>query len=270
MTKKGGQVTLSIITVNKNNASGLEQSIRSALRQSFRDYEFIVIDGNSTDESVGVIQKYSDNIEYWISEGDNGVYSAMNKGILSAKGDYCYFLNSGDYLCNETVLESVFRGGSTADVIYGNLLVHSGGSVVTRAKGTPRPTFLDIYSNTIKHQASFIRRSLFEKYGLYDESLRIVADWAFFLNTVGLNSASVQYLDVDISCFSAGGRSYSDSDRCEAERRRVLNQYLSPLMQRDYFLLEKYRGVRWIDHSKLGWFLFRILARLFKTYYRDR
>ena len=85
---------LSIITVNRNNKDGLEKTIRSVIRQTSHDYEYIIIDGASTDGSPEIIRNYEENITYWISEPDTGIYNAMNKGIRKAQGDYCLFLNS--------------------------------------------------------------------------------------------------------------------------------------------------------------------------------
>ncbi len=87
---------LSIITVNLNNKDGLQKTIDSVISQTFKDFEWIVIDGGSTDGSKELIEKYSDYISYWVSEPDKGIYNAMNKGIKVAKGDYLEFLNSGD------------------------------------------------------------------------------------------------------------------------------------------------------------------------------
>jgi len=255
---------LSIITINLNNSKGLQKTIDSVIHQSMDNYEFIIIDGKSTDGSIDIIQQNTGKIACWISEPDHGVYNAMNNGIAQAKGEYCLFLNSGDYLVSETVLEQVFNKVPTADVIYGNLLVVSNGKVVEICKGKDHLTFLDIYLSTIKHQASFIKRELFEKYGFFDESLKIVADWAFFLKTVGLYAAYYKYLDIDITYFENNGISYNNADLCKMERQRVLDQYLPAMIQEDFLLLEKYRAIRRIDKSKLGFFLFRVLAKLFK------
>ena len=87
---------LSIITVNYNDAKGLERTIKSVISQSYHDFEFIVIDGGSSDESQDIIQKYERHIDYWVSEPDGGIYQGMNKGLRQAKGDYVNFMNSGD------------------------------------------------------------------------------------------------------------------------------------------------------------------------------
>ena len=96
---------LSIVTINLNNKIGLEKTIVSVINQKYRNFEFIIIDGNSTDGSVDIIQKYQDKITYWISENDSGIYNAMNKGIANSKGEYILFLNSGDYLFNDSTID---------------------------------------------------------------------------------------------------------------------------------------------------------------------
>ncbi len=263
---------LSIITINYNNAQGLQKTLESIRVQTFTDYEQIIIDGGSTDESLEIIKNYETkfnigqlkikNYQY-ISEKDTGIYNAQNKAILKAKGEYCLFLNSGDYFTGQNVLERVFAANPTADIIWGNLIVLDRGNVIV-SKGKEKLTFFDVYSSKIKHQASFIKRSLFDKYGLYDESLKIVADWAFFFKTVGFNNVPLQYLDINIACFENNGFSNNNPEICKTERQRVLDQYMPRIMQEDYLLLSKYRGIKNIEKSKLGWLLFRILAKFFK------
>lgn len=113
---------LSIITVNLNNREGLRKTIESVICQSFSDYEYIIIDGGSTDGSKELIELYQNKVTYWISETDKGIYNAMNKGIKTGKGDYCLFLNSGDWLVNSTVIEKEFSDSKQADIIYGNTI----------------------------------------------------------------------------------------------------------------------------------------------------
>ena len=98
---------LTIITVNLNNYIGLSKTVESVIGQTFKDFEFIVIDGGSNDGSIEVIKKFARNINYWISESDKGIYNAMNKGIQKAQGQYSLFLNSGDSLYNSGVLQAV-------------------------------------------------------------------------------------------------------------------------------------------------------------------
>src|SRR5665648_699382 len=113
---------LSIITINLNNAIGLQKTIESILSQIYTEFELLVIDGGSTEDDILIIKKYAKRIKYWISETDKGIYHAMNKGIKQAHGEYCFFLNSGDYFLNENVLKKVFSNEFNEDVVFGNLL----------------------------------------------------------------------------------------------------------------------------------------------------
>ena len=109
----------SIITVNFNNKEGLRKTIESVIRQSFRDFEYIVIDGGSTDGSADILKEYDAQIDYWVSEPDKGIYNAMNKGIVQAKGEYLNFMNSGDYFYDNQVLQHVADYGYDTDFIVG-------------------------------------------------------------------------------------------------------------------------------------------------------
>lgn len=262
-------IWISIITINYNDALGLQKTLDSIAHQTYSNYEQIIIDGGSTDGSKEIICQFANlpilkNKFKWVSEKDTGVYNAQNKGILKATGEYCLFLNAGDYFVNDCVLENVFKNEIIADVIYGNLLVVSGEDIIGKCKGKIHTTFLDIYSSIVKHQASFIKRDLFEKYGLYDESLRIVADWAFFFKTIGFNAVSLQYVDVDIACFENNGISNNNPELCKIERKKVLDQYMPTIMQEDYLIFDKYKGIWNIDKSKIGNFLFRLIAKILK------
>src|SRR5574344_2490955 len=110
---------LSIITINYNNAEGLEKTIKSVINQTFTDYEYIIIDGGSTDGSTDIIKKYRENIDYWVSESDKGIYKAMNKGITYTHGEYLNFMNSGDCFHSSTVLNEVARNFNNTDIIIG-------------------------------------------------------------------------------------------------------------------------------------------------------
>src|SRR5574344_2795323 len=109
----------SIITINRNNKNGLEKTTKSIISQLFTDYEFIVIDGGSTDGSADVIRKYATHITYWISEPDKGIYNAMNKGITHAYGDYLNFMNSGDCFHSPAVLDEINRQLHDEDILIG-------------------------------------------------------------------------------------------------------------------------------------------------------
>mgnify|MGYP001565636508 FL=1 len=147
---------VSIITINYNNASGLKKTIDSVIKQTFKDFEFIIIDGGSTDGSKQVIESNSKSISSWLSEKDNGIYDAMNKGIVKATGNYYLFLNSGDILSEGNILTKVaskLSGGKS--FYYGNLLLKKGS--VNEKHLAPKTIDLDLMLNsTFLHPCVFI------------------------------------------------------------------------------------------------------------------
>ncbi|MCM1034549.1 MAG: glycosyltransferase [Paludibacter sp.] len=256
---------LSIITITYNNLSGLQRTSASVKQQSWCDYEWLVIDGGSTDGTVGWLQQQTSAAETfrWLSEPDNGVYDAQNKGIRLAKGDYCFFLNAGDVLCDGNVLQHIFALPAEADVIYGNeIVVDAQGKRVGYARGVEHPSFLDVYRSCMKHQATFIRRSLFTRYGVYDDTLQIVADWEWFFRVIAFHDeVTLLYKDVDVSFFENTGISYHSTERCAAERQIVLNRYMSRRMQHDYSFLATYPYLSRATYKKCWSILLRCANR---------
>ena len=178
------QPTLSIITINLNNREGLRRTIESVIAQTFIDYEWIVIDGGSTDGSKELIEQHADHFSYWCSESDTGIYNAMNKGIRQAKGEWLQFLNSGDSLYEETTLQKVFERKYSSDVLYGNSKVVSNNGSIVDHIGPDNLSYSYIYCGyPISHQASFFRKGVFEVV-LYNENHRIVSDCECYLNLI--------------------------------------------------------------------------------------
>lgn len=235
---------LSVITINLNDAKGLEKTINSVVSQTFSDYEFIVIDGQSKDNSVDIIRKNENKISYWVSEKDTGIYNAMNKGIREAKGEYCYFLNAGDILPSPDVFEKVFRGDPHTDFICGNFIMEKGGIFTEDKSYKDREwTFAlyDLFSGFLCHQAFFIKTDNFTKYGLYDESLRIVSDWKLFFQAIGIDHASVLYRDVDIVIYNMEGLSSQIGGEVIYKEKlqvakQLLNTTLVNKLERLYYL----------------------------------
>lgn len=261
---------ISIITVNRNDAEGLEKTIRSVIAQTYTNYEFIIIDGGSTDASADIIKQYEPHLDYWISETDSGIFNAMNKGINRAGGDYLYFLNSADAFASPDVLAEVFKETHTAPFVNGHQL-NDFGTYQQRVPALNRQlTLFDFYWGTIKHQATFIHSRMFEQYGLYDENLRITADWKFFLQTVGLFDEQPIFVDVDIVLFKWDGISTNPDTvkRHEEEREHVLKQCIPQSIRSDYerfhkmadyeYLLPKFRK------NKMFTFLTKSFAKLIK------
>lgn len=172
---------ISIITINLNRKEGLRETINSVINQTYSDIEYIIIDGGSTDGSVDVIKEYNDKITYWVSEKDKGIYNAMNKGIKASSGDYLLFLNSGDHLSGNNVLEKVFPYLDGTDFVYGNEWKVNDRNKGNRPYEAVYPNKLDesfFMRTSLPHQSSFIKRELL-KDG-YNENYKVISDWVLF------------------------------------------------------------------------------------------
>ena len=235
-------MTLSIITINRNNAQGLEKTMRSVASQTGRDLEYVVVDGASTDGSVEVIRRmealFGDRLK-WLSEPDKGIYNAMNKGIGMASGDYVQVLNSGDSLVSDEVvgrmLEALKDGGFPS-ILYGNMLkdMPDGSIFRDRCFAGKAISLLGLYTGSLNHSSAYIRKSLFEKYGLYDETLKIVSDWKWFLQAIILGEEKPVYADIDVSLFDMNGISVTNKSLDKAERRKVLKELIPATILVDY------------------------------------
>ncbi len=252
---------LSIITINKNNAQGLERTIQSVINQTFKDFEYIIIDGASTDSSVEIIKKYQDKIDYWVSEPDTGIYNAMNKGIKVAKGEYLLFLNSGDWLLNNTILAEVFSENFDEDIVYGNIQI--GDKLIYPHK---KITLRILMNSFIPHPASFIKRNLFEKIGLYDEKYKAASDWKFFLQALILENCTYKHIDKNISFFEEGG--ISGTELRVLENKKIL-QELFPRIYPDYLYYSELEEYRPVKNSRFLKFIFHLYLKLKKYDYRN-
>ena len=239
---------LSIITVNLNNRDGLQKTIDSVVAQTFKDFEWIVIDGGSTDGSKELIEQYAEHFSYWVSEPDKGIYNAMNKGIRVAKGEYLQFLNSGDWLCDETALERCFLHGFTADIAYGNLFyVYPDGKM--EKSNYPNPlTLRYLYHDSIGHNASFIKRDLFQTV-LYDEHFKIVSDWAFYVRCA-MENREFAFVDEMVTCFDMNGISSINADIAKQERACVIKRDIPEAVVRDYQKMDEMENLLKKDQVK--------------------
>lgn len=200
----------------------------SVLNQTFLGIEYIVIDGGSEDASKQIINGYADQLAYWVSENDKGIYHAMNKGIARARGNYLLFLNSGDHFANERVCERMMQGeDGDADLIYGNLERTFPGGHTDTVKMPQQLTPEFMTGQVLCHPVTFIRKGLFEEHGLYDESLKIISDWAFFLKAVVLGKASSKYKDINVAMFYMDGLSSAPESQpvIAKEKKLVMSRY---------------------------------------------
>lgn len=266
---------LSIITINYNNASGLLKTMESIINQDSTDFEYIVVDGNSTDNSVNIIRNFEENSNIplkWISEKDDGIYNAMNKGVKMANGKFLQFLNSGDMLASETVISSMLKNiVVNSQILYGNMLKDYPEGLY-RDKGLAGKTIsmMDFYLGTLNHSPAFIRKELFDRFGLYDETLKIVSDWKWFLQVIGIHGIKPEYVDIDVTIFDMNGISNTQSDLEKNERRKVLESALPASVLSDYdsyaFPVEQYNRIRKYKFIHgFFWFIERMLFKIDKS-----
>lgn len=265
----------SIITVNFNNKEGLRKTIESVIHQTYRDFEFIIIDGGSTDGSDDVLKEYDSQIDYWVSEPDGGIYQGMNKGIKKATGDYLNFMNSGDCFFASDILEKVSHYQSNADFIVGkdyhyNSETHQGHASIQ----PPRTTMIHFFVATLDHQSSFIKRDLF-KDSLYDENRRLVSDWIFFTEKIVKEQKRVQFIPVIICRREEGGLSEQHWKNNRIEIDAYLHQILPYGIYEDYATLAKldktslYRLFKICDNDKKRRFLIWAIKLIFKLYEKN-
>ena len=270
---------LSIITINYNNALGLERTLGSVAEQTYGDIEHIIVDGGSSDDSVGIIREYASRQAFpviWSSERDKGIYNAMNKGIGKATGDYIQILNSGDMLAAPDVTERMMAAitnlqstGKRSDFVYGNMIKkdYSSGRIIGKSKQVEY-SLRNYYSGTMNHDCCYFHKTLFTTYGLYDESLKIVSDWKWFLQAIGLGQLQPEYVDIDMTVFDASGISETNLELRNLERRQVLERLLPPAILSDYdahaFEVEQMNRLRRRHLYPLVYFIERVLFKLEK------
>lgn len=235
---------ISIISVNLNDLEGLKRTFNSVFNQSWQEFEFVVIDGSSTDGSKELIEKQGDKIDRWISEPDNGVYHAMNKGIRMASGKYLLFLNSGDSICNENVLFNVSEVlKSELDIYYGDVFLEGSAQEKELLTFPDELSFSFFCNSTITHQAVFIKSSLFEELSFYNENFKLVSDWEFLICALCKYNVSYFHMNFPVVNYNIEGMSGAKNEKLlYAEREMVLNTQF-PLFMKDYTELIKVRQI---------------------------
>lgn len=228
---------LSIITINRNNLDGLQKTINSVIAQTFSDFEWIVIDGGSTDGSRELIEQNADHFSYWVSEPDKGIYNAINKGIAHAQGEYIQILNSGDCLLEVNTLEKLFSNQYDTDILYGDAIcLYPDGNKLD--KKYPDTISLNYFiHDVINHQASFYRRQVFDGHP-YDEKYLIASDWAYCMEAV-CRGLRFQHIPQTIVYYDNNGISAQWSERQIKEREDILNTYIPPQLKPDMDVLNE-------------------------------
>lgn len=222
---------LTIITINLNNRQGLEKTVKSVVSQTYYEQiEYVVIDGASVDGSAEFLCGYK-NLLTFISEPDNGIYNAMNKGIKLAKGDFLLFLNSGDALYDSTVIEDIYPHlDEDVDLLIGRLIDKE------TKESTPygyEVSLFSLYKLALPHPSTFIKKSEMIKF-MYDESYKIASDWKFFIQSIVLDNCTYKWMDRVVALFDHFGVSSSNADIGQLERASILNELFPPRLLTDY------------------------------------
>ena len=191
----------SIITVCLNAITQISRTAESLKQQNYDNFEWIVIDGGSDDGTLNVLGEYKYLISVLVSETDNGIYDAMNKGIKHAEGEYLIFINAGDSFFDKNTLTRI-NFSSKSDLIVGNLLFMDSNTIKKPPDNLDRFYML---KNTLPHQATFFHRRVFENYGNFDTSYRIAGDYEFFARMVNSGEPSYCFHPEIIAKFAGGG-----------------------------------------------------------------
>ncbi len=262
---------LSVITINYNDANGLEKTIKSVISQSVTDFEFVIIDGASTDDSADVIKKYEDQIDFWGSEKDNGIYDAQNKGISKATGDYLLFLNSGDSFYDNYVVLSFYEHikNKSKKLIYGNSnIINADGSSSILVPSEK----LDLnfwYANTLNHQAVFAHKMLFEKYKNFNSGLKYASDFEWLLKVFIAEPDEFKHMNLIVCNYDNTGLTSKEEFHPLIIEER--NKVMLGLLSKEQFSEMKsayFKGLTFRRRMKLMMLERPILKAILKPFYR--
>ena len=208
---------ISIITIVYNDKEGLQKTIDSVISLNYDNIEFIVIDGGSNDGTVELMQKYKSSIDYWVSEPDNGIYDAMNKGINVATGDWLNFMNAGDYFSNENVLNEIdFTANKKVDILYG---YKSQKGKLFYPMNIKNLEIGVIFGN---HQSMFFNKNKLQNELYYDEKYQIYADYELVNRIYKQKNSVINFVNVLVADFEGGGISEKPSTQKRKDKYKIV------------------------------------------------
>ena len=259
-------MSISIITINRNNASGLRATIESVLHQTSQDFEYIIVDGASSDDSVGIIKSAAEKRKIiWKSEPDSGIYNAMNKGAGLASGGFLLFLNSGDTLANANVIDSLSSININSDIVVGRINFTDANGIFHKdyQQAGNCKSLYGFLGTMIPHQATLIKRDTFLAIGPYEEKYRIVADWQYCLKAV-LAGCSVQFIPITIANFDNTGISSTENSKMMKEIAAAQTATLPVCINNDYHWVAEHKGdlerINWLSKHKGFYKIFKALV----------
>ncbi|MCW5519178.1 glycosyltransferase [Aureitalea sp. L0-47] len=254
------QPFLTIITINYNNRQGLEKTVRSVLGQTFKNYEYLIIDGASDDGSKDFLSQNEENFSFWVSEPDTGIFNAMNKGINHSSGEFLLFLNSGDTLNGSSALEEfIGHDDFKGDIIYGDYKFDKGGKVYA-----DELTPLYFVRTSLPHQSTFFRKEVFETMGGYDESYRIISDRVFFVACFFSRKFEFNHIKYPLVHFDLEGVSNDAEFREQklAEDKRMFDEFYGEHYDDYLRMLELERELNRAKRNTFSGILKRIKRKL--------
>lgn len=261
---------VSVITIGRNNREGYARTLDSVASQTDADFEFIVIDGASTDGSVDLLRQYAPYITHLVSEPDRGIYNAMNKGIALARGEYCNFMNSGDVFHAPDVLSRVIPHLQGKDFYIGDQLDVNGKSRIWAAPCEVRAFAL--VNKSLSHQSAFIRTALLKKRP-YCENYKLVSDWEQMVYELLICDATYERLDFIVADFDRSGISSAPEYQSllHEEMQKVIDSYFSKRMADSLIMTSPFqRKVRYaLDKENLLERDWKILRNVLKEFPKD-
>jgi len=234
-------ILITIVTVVFNNVNNIENTILSTLNQSYKNIEYLIIDGGSTDGTVDLIKKYNDSFDYWISEPDNGIYDAMNKALKIANGDFLIFMNSGDTFSSiDTLFEVAHNIHDLNAIYYGNAIYLNS---LTRERFHRGGMFnkYRLAKTNICHQTIFFSKKVYKSIS-YNLKYKLFADWAY--NMVLFKKHNYIYLNLNIAFYDTSGVSALNTDKnFEKDLKKLILKHLG-LETILYLLYNKIRNLK--------------------------
>jgi glycosyltransferase involved in cell wall biosynthesis len=235
-------VKISIITVCRNSEKTIETTIKSVISQTYKNIEYIIIDGDSKDKTKDIVLSYGDRISKFVSESDKSLWEAMNKAIKLATGDFIYFINSDDYIYDRNVIDDVvtiINKKPELDFIYGDVEVRqTQGKRIIQKSPTPNEIIESmILRGTIPHVGSFIEANLFQTIGLYNENYRLASDYEWITKLIHDPDIKLFYFPRVIASFYAGGLS---SHVQENLTEIFAVQNYAPIYQTEYWINKRF------------------------------